>query len=129
MKWNWLFPVLLSLSFASDLLAQGFTTSDLGDKRHRDLTGRLCLETTASVQPLASNSKIFNHVVTVGNRCVERIKAQICYHGTDSCTDVEVPGHSRKEQVIGVFPAMKDFRYDTREQFSQGDTQAFPRGR
>jgi hypothetical protein len=28
-----------------------------------------------------------------------------------------VPGNSRKEQVIGVFPAMQMFRYEVKEQF------------
>ena len=75
MKWNWLFAGMLSLSFVSDLLAQGFATSDFADRKHKDLTGKLCLETAGSAQPLASNPRIFNHVVTVENRCVERIKS------------------------------------------------------
>jgi hypothetical protein len=119
MKWNCLLVVLLSLSFASDLLAQGFTTSNSGDRKHLDLAGKPCLETTGGVHPLASNPKIYNHIISVENRCIEQIKAQICYHGTDNCMDVEVPGHSRKEQVIGVYPAMQQFRYDVKEQFKQ----------
>jgi hypothetical protein len=53
----------------------------------------------------------------VDNRCVERIKVRICYHDTDSCVDADVPGRSRKEAVIGVFPAMRTFQYDLKEQF------------
>lgn len=117
MKWKWLFTATLSLWSVSDLFAQGFTAGDATDRKHRDPTGKVCLETTGSAQPLASNPKIFNHIVTVENRCIERIKARICYHGTDSCTKVEVPGRSRTEQVIGVFPAMQQFRYDAKELF------------
>jgi hypothetical protein len=117
-KWNWLLAVLLSLSFASELLAQGFTTSDLGDRKHRDLAGKLCLETTGDARPLASNSQIFNHIINLENRCTDRIKARICYYGTDNnCVDVEIPGHSHKEQWLGVLPAMRRFRYDIKERF------------
>ncbi len=117
MKWVWLFAVLLSLPFASDLLAQGFTSSDMGDRKHHDFAGKPCLETTGNAQPLASNPRISNHIVSLDNRCIERIKVKVCYHGTDDCTDVVVPARSRKEQVIGVFPAMQLFRYDVKEQF------------
>jgi hypothetical protein len=117
MKWHWLAIPLLSLSFAGDLLAQGFTTSDVTDRKHRDFAGKPCLETGGAAQPLASNPRIMNHIVSLDNHCVERIKVRICYHGTDDCTDVDVPPRSRKEQLIGVFPAMQQFRYDVKEQF------------
>ena len=117
MKSTWLFAVLLSLPFAGDLLAQGFTNSNVTDGKHHDFAGKPCLETSPSSKALASNSRVFNHIVTAENHCTQRIKARICYHGTDSCTDVEVPGGSRKEQVIGIFPAMQEFRYDVKEQF------------
>jgi len=117
MKWNWLVALLLSLLFANDLLAQGFLSSNVADRKHLDFLGKPCLETVGSSQPLASNPRILNHIVSLDNRCVERIKVRICYHETEDCTDVEVPGRSRKEQVIGVFPAMQQFRYDIKEQF------------
>jgi hypothetical protein len=117
MKWKWLFAVLLSLSFASDLLAQGFTTSDVADRKHRDFAGKPCLETSGSVKALASNPRIFNHIVSLENRCADRIKVRICYHETTDCTDVDVPARSLREQVIGIFPAIRLFRYDVKEQF------------
>jgi hypothetical protein len=109
--------LVLAMLFSSDLLAQGFTTNSAGERKHRDFVGNVCLGVNGTSQPLASNPKIFNHVVSVENRCAERIKVRICYHGTDSCSDVEVPGRSHKEQVIGVFPAMRLFQYDVKEQF------------
>jgi hypothetical protein len=117
MKWNWLFPVLLLLSSAGHISAQGYTTNELSDRKHRDFTGKLCLETVGTAKPLFSNPKIFNHIVTTENRCNERVTTRICYHGTDNCMNVEVPGHSRKEQILGVFPTMQLFRYDSRELF------------
>ncbi len=102
---------------AAPLLAQGYTTSDLADRQHRDFVGKPCLQTSGIARPLASDPHILNHSVSLDNHCPERIKVTICYHGTDDCTDVVVPPSSRKEQIIGVFPAMQQFRYDVKEQF------------
>lgn len=108
-----IFTVLSSAA----VLAQGFTTKDLADRKHRDFADKPCLETHGSAEPLASNPRVLNHIVSLDNHCVERIKIRICYHGTQDCTDVDVPPRSRKEQIIGVFPAMQQFRYDVKEQF------------
>ena len=116
MRWGCLFAVVVSLSCASKLLAQGLTTSDLGDRKHHDSSGRGCLETTGVSQPLTSNPKIFTHIVALENHCAEFIRARVCYHGSDTCTDVQVPASARKEQMIGVL-AMQQFRYDVKEQF------------
>jgi len=117
MKCSWVVTALLALSFPGDLLAQGFTSSAIGDRKHRDFVGKPCLETSGTAQPLVSNPRILNHSVTLDNHCPERIKVKVCYHGTDECTDVDVPPGSRKEQIIGVFPAIQQFRYDVKEQF------------
>jgi hypothetical protein len=117
MKWLWLAAPLLPLFLAGSLLAQGFTSSDLGERKHRDFVGKPCLETSSESQPLASNPRILNHSVTLENHCFELIKVTVCYHGTDACTDVNVPARSRKQQVIGVFPALEQFRYDVKEKF------------
>jgi hypothetical protein len=116
MKRTWLFAVLL-LPFARVLLAQGFTTSDAADRVHLDFVSKPCLQTEGITRSLASNSKVFNHIVSLDNHCNEQIKVRICYHRTDSCTVLDVPGGSRREQIIGVFPAMQTFQYDVREQF------------
>jgi hypothetical protein len=109
------FFILYALSGWSS--AQGFTDSDSLAQKHRDYAGRPCLETNGVSQPLASNHRILNHAVSLNNHCPVRIKAKVCYYKSDDCTDVEVPGNSRKEQVIGVFPAMQMFRYEVKEQF------------
>jgi hypothetical protein len=116
---RWIRPVVLLLAVlcSESLFAQGFTESESFDPKHRDFGGKACLETSGVSRPLASNPRILNHSVVLDNHCVDRIKAKVCYYKTDNCTDVEVPGHSRKEQVIGVFPAMQMFRYEVKEQF------------
>jgi hypothetical protein len=110
-----MFFLLLVLS--RGLAAQGFTESDGVERNHRDFAGKPCLETNGVSLPLASNPRILNHAVSLKNHCSERIKVKVCYYKTDECTDVEVPGNSSKEQIIGVFPAMQIFRYEVKEQF------------
>lgn len=117
MLWSGQAILTLVVLFSSPLLAQGFTTSDLGDRKHRDFVGKPCLQTAGESQPLTSNPRIMNHVVILDNHCPDRIRAKVCYHDTNECTDVDVPPRARKEQIIGVFPAMRLFRYDVKEQF------------
>jgi hypothetical protein len=117
MRWCAPTAFILTVLFSHPVLAQGFTTSDLAERKHRDFVGKPCLETTAEAKPLVSDPRIMNHVVILDNHCPERIKVQVCYHGTNECTDVDVPPRARKDQIIGVFPAMQQFRYDLKEQF------------
>jgi hypothetical protein len=117
MRWYGPAILVLTVLFSDSLFAQGYTESDSVDRKHRDFAGKPCLETSGVSHPLASNPRVLNHAVSLNNHCAERIKAKVCYYKTDECTDVDVPGNSRKEQVIGVFPAMQIFRYDVKEQF------------
>jgi hypothetical protein len=107
----------LLLLFPPSVSAQGFTEGNGLTQKHRDYAGKPCLETSGVSQPLASNPRILNHSVSLENHCSERIRAKVCYYNSTDCTEVEVPGHSHKEQVIGVFPAMQIFRYEVKEQF------------
>ena len=117
MVWTRATIVILLLVVSRSLAAQGFTESDRFERKHRDFAGKPCLVTNGVSRPLTSNSRILNHSVSLDNHCSERIRAKVCYYKTDDCSDVEVPGNSSKEQIIGVFPAMQVFRYDVREQF------------
>jgi hypothetical protein len=108
---------LFAVLCASAAHAQGSAENNLGSHKHVDFAGKPCLETTGLSQPLASNPRILNHVVSFDNRCFDTIKVKVCYYHTDECTDVQVPPRGRKEQIIGVFPAMQQFRYEVKEQF------------
>jgi hypothetical protein len=112
-----LMTLLLTIMVSGAVFAQGFTTSDVAERKHRDFAGKPCLETSGVARPLASNPRILDHAVSLQNHCFDRIKVKVCYYHTDECTDVDVPGNSRKEQIIGVFPAIQQFRYDVKEQF------------
>ncbi|MBV8922904.1 hypothetical protein [Bradyrhizobium sp.] len=110
---------LLLASSSSPAFAQGLDIagSDASSRKHRDFAGKPCLQTEGIARPLASNPRILNHAVSLDNHCNDAIKVRVCYYRSDDCTDVSVPGHARKEQVIGVFPAMQLFRYEVKEQF------------
>jgi hypothetical protein len=107
--------LILTLLFAVTLRAQGYSTSNLGERKHLDYSGKPCLETAGVSHPLTSNPRILNHAVSLDNHCSEIIKARVCYYQTDQCTDVVIPGRSTKEQIIGTFPAMQIFRYEVKE--------------
>jgi hypothetical protein len=112
--------IVAALLLSEAAVAEGLgiaVESKLNARKHLDFAGKPCLSTEGVARPLSSNARIMNHVVTFTNHCFERIRLKVCYFGTDDCTDVEVPPYGRKEQVIGVLPAVQLFRYELRELF------------
>jgi hypothetical protein len=112
--------VVAVVMFSEAVAAQGLGIAVEGKgnaRKHLDFAGKPCLSTEGVARPLSSNPRIMNHVVTFNNHCFERIRLKVCYFSTDDCTDVEVPPYGRKEQVIGVLPAVQLFRYELRELF------------
>ena len=111
--------IVVVSSFSQPAAAQGLgiAESDAAARKHRDFAGKPCLQTEGVARPLASNPRILNHAVSLDNHCNDAIKVRVCYYRSDDCTEVSVPGHARKEQIIGVFPAMQLFRYEVKEQF------------
>lgn len=84
---------------------------------HRDALNRPCLEIEAVSRRHVINPNVFDHVVSVSNRCLKLIKLRVCYSKSDSCIDMEVPGQQRKEGILGIYPNMQYFRYSFREKF------------
>jgi hypothetical protein len=82
---------------------------------HRNPLGRPCLDIEAASRAHVINPNVYDHVVSVENKCLQRIKLQVCYYGTDHCIDVDVPGMQRKDVVLGIFPSLKFFRFSYRE--------------
>lgn len=117
MRWTVPTAIIFLLLFSCGLSAQGYSASDTLERQHRDYAGKPCLQANGVSRPLASDPRILDHAVSLENHCIDRIKVKVCYYHTDECTDVEVPGNSRKEQIIGVFPAMQQFRYEVKERF------------
>jgi hypothetical protein len=117
MRWLNRASMLVAALCASAAQAQGIAQNNLASRQHLDYAGKPCLASTGVSQPLASNPRILNHAVSLDNHCFEAIRVKVCYYKTDECTDVQVPPRGRKEQIIGVFPAMQQFRYEVKELF------------
>jgi hypothetical protein len=84
---------------------------------HRDSLGKPCIRMSASSTTMVSNATIFTHQLTASNSCQMPIKVSVCYYGSSQCQQVLVPAFARKGIVLGVYPALKDFRYQYTEQF------------
>jgi hypothetical protein len=85
--------------------------------RHRDFTGRPCLDVAGYAEPHMIDRNLYDHIVTVLNHCPQRIDIAVCYYESEDCIPMSVPGNERKETVIGTMPAEKDFRFEFREKF------------
>jgi hypothetical protein len=93
------------------------SSQDKAVKAHLNPTGKPCLTVQGYAQPQKISPNIFNHMIIVSNGCSQLIKMQICYYRSQHCLRVEIPGYTRKEAVLGILPAMKEFRFEYREQF------------
>jgi hypothetical protein len=86
-------------------------------RRHLAPTGLPCLKLEGYTKAEIINPHIYEHWVSAANNCGQNIKLQICYYKTQDCIAVNVPPWGRKDSVLGIYPALKDFRYDAKEQF------------
>jgi len=100
--------------FQSRLTLQGPGQSS-GIVTHHDPLGRPCLDIEAAARAHVINPNVYDHVVSIYNKCLSRIQLQVCYFGTDHCIDVAVTGLQRKDVILGVFPSLQYFRYSYRE--------------
>jgi hypothetical protein len=92
-------------------------SADTKTLRHKDFTGAPCLQVSGYARAHLIDKNLFDHVVTVQNNCPQRIALSVCYYHSQECVPVEVPGHERKETILGTLPAQKDFRFEFREKF------------
>ena len=95
-------------------------TPNAGVKTHYSPTGKPCLTVLGSAKPQIINPNIFEHMIIATNDCSRPIKAQVCYYQSQQCIPLDVPGYGRKEVVLGIMPAMNQFRFEYRELFNQG---------
>ena len=80
-------------------------------------TGKPCLTIQGYAKPQTINPHIFEHWVGVANGCGQDIKLRVCYFGSQDCIPLDVPPWGRKDSVLGIYPALPDFRFEAREQF------------
>jgi hypothetical protein len=86
-------------------------------KLHLGPTGKPCIRMEGYAKPQTINPNIFNHLILATNSCALRIKMQVCYYNTQHCIPVELGAYERKEAALGIFPALKEFRFEYKEQF------------
>lgn len=86
-------------------------------KRHRGLDGQPCIVVTGASRSQTINPDIMEHWVTATNNCGQHIKLNICYYNTQHCVKVDVPAWGRQDTVLGIFPALREFRYQYTELF------------
>ena len=92
---------------------------NLGVKVHLNAMGKPCVIVYGYPRAHAMNANIFDHVIFASNSCGQLIKMQVCYLKTQHCVLMEISGYQHKEALLGMFPGMKDFRFEYREQFEQ----------
>jgi hypothetical protein len=85
--------------------------------RHRDPMGRPCLAVGGFARPQIINPNLYEHVIVAVNSCAKRIDMQVCYYQSQDCIPVNVQGGERKEAILGLVPAEKNFRFEFREKF------------
>jgi hypothetical protein len=91
------------------------------EKVHTGPTGKPCLSLSGYALPQAVNPNIFNHMISANNDCSQPIKVKVCYYQSQHCAPpIDVPGYGRKDTTLGIMPAMRDFRFEYREQFDLG---------
>jgi hypothetical protein len=86
-------------------------------RRHLGPTGSPCLAIEGHAKAEIVNKDIYQHLIKINNSCGQAIKVQVCYYKSDHCIDVDVPAWGRKDTVLGIFPALKQFRFYAKEKF------------
>jgi hypothetical protein len=85
--------------------------------RHRDFTGKACLDVDGFARPHVVNNNLYDHVISAVNNCPRQISITVCYYQTDDCVRMDIPGNERKEAILGTMPSTKDFGFEFREKF------------
>src|SRR5258708_6181062 len=92
-------------------------SANAGKKVHMDPTGKPCVQVSAFSRPEIINPKLFDHTILARNHCSLPINLKVCYYGSQSCIPVDIPGYGQKQTVLGVYPSLRDFRYEYTEKF------------
>jgi len=86
-------------------------------RQHTSPLGKPCLVPAAMSRPLRLSINTFEHVIEAKNSCSVIIKVHICYYQSDHCVLLSTPSYGKAEVILGVASAVKDFRYQYREDF------------
>jgi hypothetical protein len=86
-------------------------------KHHTSPIGKPCLAIQGYAKPELVNKNIFQHWIKTANSCGQTIKVQVCYYQTEHCVLMSVPPYGKQDSMLGIFPALKRFQFEAKEQF------------
>jgi len=115
--WLWVTFSLCGHSLGQDTMGGSPLSSSRSNRQHMAPTGKPCLVLHGYAKPQTINPNIFEHRIAASNGCGQNIKVKVCYHGSDDCITIDVPPWDRKDSVLGIYPALRDFKFDAKEQF------------
>lgn len=84
---------------------------------HRNSLGKPCLNIEAASRAHVINPDVYDNIISFQNQCNILIKVRVCYFGTESCVNVDVPAQKRTDAVLGIRPHSQYFRYSYKETF------------
>lgn len=84
---------------------------------HRNSLGKPCLNIEAASRAHVINPQVYDNIVSFQNQCNVLIEVRVCYFGSESCVDVEIPARQRKDAILGIRPNSQYFRYSFKEKF------------
>lgn len=87
-------------------------------QRHLGANGKPCIYVLGQSRPQALNPNVYEHILIVSNSCSLPIKLRACYYGTETCNDVNIAAFARRQEIFGIMPNTKDFRFEYREYFN-----------
>jgi hypothetical protein len=86
-------------------------------KRHMSPLGKPCLTFEGFAKPELANKNIYQHLIKATNGCGQNIKVKACYYKTENCVLMSVPPWESKTSILAIFPALKRFQFEVKEQF------------
>jgi hypothetical protein len=86
-------------------------------RRHLGPAGNPCIAVSGYSKDQVVNHEMIDHWITVKNDCSQLIKVRVCYYQSQACIMVDVPPYGRKDTVLGVYPKLREFRYEYKENF------------
>ena len=86
-------------------------------KLHIGTNGKPCIYVVGQARAQTINPNVFEHVLILNNSCGLPIKLRICYYGTETCNDASIAAFARRQEIFGIMPNAKDFRFEYREYF------------
>lgn len=77
----------------------------------KDALNRPCLDVEAASRAHVVNRALFDHVVSINNKCARIIHVKVCYSGTENCKSLQVGSYHREDVLLGVMANVGAFAY------------------